>query len=115
MFAHPSHTPKETAPEKVLRLALDLPRTQTELEQEAIRIEQLLDNLSQPLTETGDDLQNHLADAMEFLLQGIFGLLDAETRAEFDEACAAVLQCHQLVQELQEALEELEEETVLVA
>ena len=68
MFTYPhAKALKETAPEKVLRLALSLPQTKDELEQEADRIETLLENLSQPSTSVGEELQCHLADAMEYL------------------------------------------------
>ena len=46
---------------------------------------------------------------MESLLEGIFALLEAETKQDFDLACRSVLQCHGLVQELQETLHELHE------
>ena len=109
------HQTQESAPEKVLRLALDLPHTQHDLELEAARIERLLDNLSQPLTQTGEELQDQLAYAMESLLEGIFALLEAETKNDFDAACGAVLHCHALVQDLQETLCAYEDEVHLVA
>ena len=73
-----SQQSRETAPERVLRLALDLPNNDPELEKEAERIELLLENLSQPLTETGAELQDQLAYAMESLLEGIFLLLEKD-------------------------------------
>ncbi len=106
---------RETAPERVLRLALDLPNNDPELEKEAERIERLLENLSEPLTETGAELQDQLAYAMESLLEGIFLLLEAQTSEDFDNACGAVLRCHGLVQDLQESLEELDQVSPLVA
>ena len=109
------HSSQETAPEKVLRLALELPATQPELEREAFRIEQLLDNLTSPITPVGEELQCALADAMELLLDGIYVLIQAEIQEDFDQGCAAVLQCHATVQDLQERLAEMEEEVVLVA
>lgn len=117
MFTHQNHqqTSQESAPEKVLRLALNLPHTQNDLELEAARIERLLDNLSQPMTQTGEELQDQLAYAMESLLEGIFALLEAETKDHFDGACGAVLQCHALVQDLQETLCAYEDEALLVA
>mgnify|MGYP000055888782 CR=1 FL=1 len=105
----------ETAPEKVLRLALNLPHSQPELEREAERIERLLENLSQPFTTEGEELQNQLADSMELLVDGIFGLIEAETEADFDLACQAVLQSHGLVQDLQERLAQADESMPLVA
>lgn len=105
----------ETAPERVLRLALELPHTREELEREAVRIEDQLENLSCPLTQTGEELQDHLIYAMESLLEGIFALLDAQASVEFESACESVLRCHGLVQDLQECLAELEEAPLLVA
>lgn len=106
---------KETAPEKVLRLALNLPQSQGELEREAIRIENHLENLGQPMTALGEELQAQLASAMEYLLEGIFTLLDAESNDDLDKGCVAVLQCHALVQDLQETVAEWEQDALLVA
>ena len=113
MFA--TQTPKETAPEKVLRLALELPETQDELEREAVRIERMLENLTPPITPVGEELQCRLGDAMEFLIEGIDILIEARAQDEFDAGCSSVLQCHALVQELQTQMAELEEDVLLIA
>ena len=73
--------PEEAAPspnpaEKVLSWAQDLDANFPHLEREAQRVEQLLETLAEPVSETGAGLMRALVEVFEMQLDGIYGLLE---------------------------------------
>ncbi|MBS2039272.1 hypothetical protein JST97_30085 [bacterium] len=89
--------PKEEAPapspaEKVLLLAENLDHNLAQLEAEAMRVEQLLETLSQPASEIGNQFMQEFVAVLEGQLNGIYGLLDYQQCGD-QELLQQSLQC----------------------
>lgn len=96
----------ESPSEKVLRLAMELPQSAPQLEQEALRVEALLEEMEEPMTEEGADFLNCLAEIFENQIEAIYGLLSAEEPEDYDWCCQVLLQTHAQLEDLEDALEE---------
>ena len=68
--------PAPNPAEKVLSWAQDLDANFPQLEREAQRVEQLLETLTEPVSDTGASLMKALVEVFEMQLDGIYGLLD---------------------------------------
>lgn len=101
--------------EKVLTLALNLPHTRNKLEQEAVRVEGLLDGIAGPRSDSGAELIDQLVEVLEHQLEGIYGLLDGENTDDFDWGCQVLVQSNEMLKDLEQRLEELSDTVPLVA
>lgn len=99
--------------ERVLRLAQSLPHSAPELEQEALRVERLLEGLREPLTEDGAELWQELVDIFENQIEAIVGLLNAEAPEDVEWSCELLVQTHTQLEALEERLAEVREEQPL--
>ncbi len=104
----------ESPAEKVLRLALELPASRPQLEDEALRLEGLLANLAAPGSELGGQLMDCLFEVLEGQLDGIYGLLDGDDE-QFHASLTLLVECDRRLNQLEDQLEELREELPLVA
>ena len=107
--------PAESPSEKGLRLARDLPASAPELEREALRVERLLEQMEEPVTEEGAELLDQLAEIFENQIDAIYGLLNAEVQDDFDWSCAMLVQTHSQLSDLEERLENAQETQPLFA
>jgi hypothetical protein len=105
----------ESPSEKVLRLALELPASRPALEREAMRLENLLDQMEEPVTDFGAELLGQLADIFDNQIEAIYGLLEAEGQDDFDWSCAILLQTHSQLSQLEDRLESAQESQPLFA
>lgn len=108
----------ETPAEKVLRLAQELPATRPQLESEAVRLEDLLNSLNQPVTEVGSQLMVTLVEVLEAQLDGVYGLLDYDLTQDeelLQQGLSLLLDSDARLRQLENSLDEVREELPLVA
>lgn len=104
--------------EKILVLAQSLPATQSELYQEGLKTERLLQGLAPAETEMGAELTQYLADILEAQLDGIQGLLEYNVSGDeglLAECLTLIMESAQGLTELEELVEEAREDVPLVA
>ena len=107
-------SPEESPVEKVLRLAEQLPASQPQLENEAARLEGLLDTLQAPVSELGGQLMAQLVEVLEGQLDGIYGLLDGDQDV-IQHSLALLVQCDGQLRHLEMQMDGLREQVPLVA
>lgn len=107
-------SPEESPVEKVLRLAEQLPASQPQLENEAARLEGLLDTLQAPVSELGGQLMAQLVEVMEGQLEGIYGLLDGD-QDTVQHSLALLVQCDGQLRHLEMQMDGLREQVPLMA
>lgn len=105
---------EERPAEKVLKLAMELPSSRPALEAEAARVEALLDQLQQPVSELGGEMMVELVQVLEGQLDGIYGLLDGDEEM-FNECVALLVECDGRLRWLEEQVESLQQEVPLLA
>ncbi|MFN8611216.1 MAG: hypothetical protein U0931_26975 [Vulcanimicrobiota bacterium] len=119
LFALPqqsAHTPSPA--EKVLMLAEDLDANVALLEAEAFKVERLLETLTQPTTEVGNQLMQELVAVLEGQLNGIYGLLDYQQYGDeqlLHESLQCLMDSDARLRGLEAGLEDARQELPLVA
>lgn len=119
LFALPKQEAQPPSPaEKILLLAENLDQNAPKLEAEALRVERLLETLTQPATSIGTEFMNEFITVLEGQLDGIYGLLDYQQTGD-EELLQQSLQClvesDARLQSLEFNLDETREELPLVA